>query len=70
MLERLTALGAERAERRPARLAGELAERAAEALPAGIGAEAVPGGVRLTGKRLRARLLFDPALRWIWTRLL
>jgi len=70
MFERLLMLGEARAERRAADLAAEMAERAGEMLPAGVRAEPVAGGLRLKGRRLGTRLLFDPALRWIWTRLL
>jgi len=35
----------------------------ATALPIGVRAECVEGGVRLSGKRLRLRMLTDPLLR-------
>ncbi len=70
MFERLTALGEARAERRAAAAVREMIERADGAAPPGVRVEAVEGGLRLQGRRLKARLLFDPALRWIWMRLL
>lgn len=46
-----------------ARIAG-LAERLRGELPPGVGAEAGPEGVVLSGQALRRRMAFDPYLGW------
>jgi hypothetical protein len=61
MMVRASRLAEQRARRRSTRLA----ERARDALPAGVKAEAQPEGVVLSGRGLRRRFLIDPALRWL-----
>ncbi len=70
MFERMKERVGAMAERRVRELVPEVAERARERLPAGVSAEAEEGGVRLSGKGLQRRLALDPALRWLWLRLL
>jgi hypothetical protein len=70
MFEHLTERGVARGERRAAELARRIAGRMGDELPAGLKSEATTTGVRLRGRRLKQRLLLDPALRWIWMVLL
>ena len=69
MFETLLERGAGMAERRCRARRAALAERLAAELPAGIAAEPVDGGVRITGRGLARRFALDPALRWIAGRL-
>lgn len=55
---------AQKADEIGARAAAQHSESlCATALPIGVRAEPVDGGVRLSGKRLRLRMLTDPLLR-------
>ena len=61
----------ERAARRRAKERCEaLADRARGMLPRGIEAEAADGGVRISGRRLVARLAVEPGLRWLLERMI
>lgn len=60
MLERLVTHGARRAEALRRRV---IARLAASATPPGLTAEAAEGGVRLSGRRLKMRLIREPQLR-------
>lgn len=57
------------AERRARERAQALAEELRAELPRGIAAEAVPDGVRLSGRGIGRRLVLEPALRWLIGRL-
>jgi hypothetical protein len=65
MFERAMERAAQHARRRAELRASRLADRLADALPSGIGAEATPEGVELSGRRLRQRFALDPRLRWL-----
>lgn len=65
MFEGLAARMRRRAEARAAERGAALAAELAGALPAGIEAEAVEEGVRLSGRGLRRRFARDSALRWL-----
>lgn len=60
-MERARALAEQRAERR----IEEIAARVQAELPSGISAAAEPGGVVLSGPRLRRRFALEGALRWM-----
>ena len=60
-MERAERLGAARAAARRR----DLAERLADALPAGVRAETEEAGVRLSGRNLRRRLALDKRLNWL-----
>lgn len=53
------------AERRARTRAVQLAERVEANVPPGVIIEAVPEGVRLSGRGLRRRFALEPALRWL-----
>lgn len=63
MFERLEARARRAAAARAAGIAGEIADRLAGELPRGISAEAVSGGVRISGRAVKRRLALEPALR-------
>ena len=42
-----------------------MAERAHAALPKGVRADAIPGGICLSGRGLRRRFIGNTALRWL-----
>jgi hypothetical protein len=65
MFERLNAHGRALAERRRKALTARLTDGLKAELPHGIGAEAVPEGIRLSGKGLARRFATEPALRWL-----
>ena len=65
MFERMAALAEARAQAHAAEQRRRLAERLAERLPAGVHAEAVERGVRLSGRALSRRLALDSGLRWL-----
>ncbi len=63
MFERSIRRAAAAAERRAVQRADALHERMRDELPAGIGAERVAEGVRVSGRGLRRRLALEPGLR-------
>ena len=60
MLERLQAAASKQADRMLMRVIRRLASRPA---PPGVEVKALPGGVELSGKRLKRRMIDDPNLR-------
>lgn len=65
MFERLEARARRAGEARANVRAAELAQRMRESVPRGIRAEAVDGGVAMSGRGIRRRWLLEPALRWM-----
>jgi hypothetical protein len=65
MFEGLEPRARRAAERRAKARAAELAQQMGELLPRGISAEAVDGGVAVSGRGIRRRWLLEPALRWM-----
>jgi hypothetical protein len=65
MFERLTARGAELAQRAARRRRSVLAEALREEAPAGVRIEEEAQGVALSGRGLGRRLALEPALRWL-----
>lgn len=53
------------AERRARERSEALARRLSEALPRGIEAQAVPEGVRISGRGLKRRMALEKGLRWL-----
>ena len=60
MLERLQAAASKQADRMLMRVIRRLAARP---VPPGVEIKALPDGVELSGKRLKRRMINDPALR-------
>jgi hypothetical protein len=60
MLERLQAVASKQADRMLMRVIRRLAARP---VPPGVEIKALPDGVELSGKRLKRRMINDPALR-------
>lgn len=60
MFERLKAAADKRADRLLMRVIARLAARP---VPPGVEVKALPDGVELSGKRLKRRMIDDPALR-------
>jgi hypothetical protein len=60
MLERLQAAASKQADRMLMRVIRRLAARP---VPPGVEVKALPDGVELSGKRLKHRMIDDPALR-------
>ena len=60
MLERLQAAANRQADRMLMRVIRRLAART---VPPGVEIKALPGGVELSGKRLKRRMIDDPNLR-------
>jgi hypothetical protein len=65
MFERLGERARRIAEPGAARAARRIADDAAGEAPPGVRVEQVDGGVRLSGRDLRQRMLREPALRWL-----
>ncbi|MFC7499853.1 hypothetical protein ACFQRC_11550 [Enterovirga sp. GCM10030262] len=65
MFERLSKRVEHEARERSEARTTELAERMRASLPGGIDAEAVAGGVALSGRGIARRFALDPALRWL-----
>jgi hypothetical protein len=65
MFEGLGRRAAQSAEKLAAEKADRLAGRMQSGLPAGIRAERVAEGVRLSGRGLRRRLALEPGLQWL-----
>ena len=63
MFERAEARARRAATARAVRVAEEMAERLAGELPPGISMKADSGGVRISGRALKRRLVLEPALR-------
>ena len=66
LLERVRAA----AERRARERVLELAEQMRADLPSGVEAEAVEGGVAVTGRGLRRRFAMEERLRWLMARMM
>jgi len=65
MFEAITARVARLAASRTVARRRDLAERLAEALPAGVHAESDEAGVLLSGRNLRRRIMLDSGLNWL-----
>lgn len=65
MFERMEERARRWAERRAGMKAVEIADRMRAELPRGIEAEAVDGGIRLSGIGLKRRFTLEAALRWM-----
>ena len=65
MFERAVGRISRAAERRRRDRINGLADRMRAAVPGGIEVEPTENGVRLSGRGLRRRFAFEPALRWL-----
>ena len=65
MFDRLAKRATRIAEDAALHYAAKAAERIRTALPSGVEVEADATGIRLSGRRLKARLALDPALRFL-----
>jgi hypothetical protein len=68
MFEGLVARGAALADAARLRRRSTVAAQLREEVPRGVRVDEVEDGVRLSGRGLLLRSIFDPALRWIGAR--